>query len=233
MNDTSIHSADTSVPPRTLFPLTRHLSCRLTPVLLRWPVTPNQITLVSLLLGVFGAVLFSIGTHAAGICGGLLLVACFTLDNCDGEVARTKNLASEFGARLDDITDSIVDTCFFAALGYGTFRSSGQVWWLWLGLAAAFGAAFDYLVDLAMRAREKQGNTATSRHRQAINSKRPRSRVDWIIFIFKELSRADFPLIILALALFDITWLLLPFAAVGAQIYWVSDLFERSRGYHA
>jgi len=25
---------------------------------------------------------------------------------------------------------------------------------------------------------------------------------------------------------------LLPFAAIGAQIYWVTDLFERARGYH-
>lgn len=231
--DTSIHSVDLLVPPRTLFPLIRHLSYRLTPVLLRWRVTPNQITLGSLLLGVCGAALFIVGAQAAGICGGLFLVASYTLDNCDGEVARIRNMASEFGARFDDIADSIVDASFFAALGYGTFRSTGQNFWLWLGFAAAFGAAFDYVVDFAVRAREKRRNAAPCRHEQAINSKLPCSRIDWIIFILKGLSRADFALIVLVLALFDIVYLLLPCAAVGAQIFWVSDLFERTRGFHA
>ena len=43
--------------------------------------------------------------------------------------------------------------------------------------------------------------------------------------------RSDFCFIVLILAIFNLTYILLPFAAVGAQIYWVTDLFERARGY--
>ena len=39
--------------------------------------------------------------------------------------------------------------------------------------------------------------------------------------MFRELSRADFCFIVLALAIFDLTWVLLPAAAVGAHAYWV------------
>ena len=55
---------------------------------------------------------------------------------------------------------------------------------------------------------------------------------DWFIYIVHKLSRADFCIIVLVLAMFNVTWILLPFAAIGAQFYWITDLFDRARGYH-
>ena len=91
--------------PEQIFPLVRHLSYRLTPILLKTPITPNQITTISLLLGLICAVCFTQGNWIAGVIGGLLLVASYTFDNCDGEIARLKNMSSEFGAKLDDMSD--------------------------------------------------------------------------------------------------------------------------------
>jgi len=212
--------------------LVRHLSHRLTTILLPWPVTPNQITVISLLLGLAGAFLFLFGDWYLDIAGGLLLVACYTLDNCDGEIARIKGLSSEFGARLDDIVDSTVDTCFFVTLGYGTAQSTHQQIWLWLGLAAAVGAVIDFWVEQVKEARLKGKEGVKSREEYAVEPKQPESTIDWCIYIFHELSRTDFCIIVLMLALFDITWVLLPLAAVGAQVFWVIDLFDRARGYH-
>jgi phosphatidylglycerophosphate synthase len=65
------------------------------------PITSNQITTISLLLGLACAACFAQGNWIAGIIGGLLLVTSYTFDNCDGEVARIKNMSSEFGAKLD------------------------------------------------------------------------------------------------------------------------------------
>ncbi|MBM2829679.1 MAG: hypothetical protein HW411_469 [Gammaproteobacteria bacterium] len=219
-------------PPKHLFPLVRHFSCRLTPILLNWPITPNQITVISLLLGLAGAAFFSFGIWPIDVIGSLLLVVSYTLDNCDGEVARIKGLSSELGARLDDIVDSIVDTSFFVALGYGTAHVSGQQIWLWLGLAAALGAIIDYLVEQIKETRLKGKAEVKSREELAIDPKQPENILDWLIYIFHELSRADFCLIVLLLAVFNVTWVLLPLAAVGAQIFWITDLFDRARGYH-
>jgi len=230
--ETILTNDDTLTAPEQLFPLLRHLSYRLTPILLKTPATPNLITTISLLLGLACAACFTQGGWITGIVGGLLLVASYTFDNCDGEVARIKKMSSEFGAKLDDMSDWIVDASFFVALGYGTAQVNGQQFWLWLGLAAAAGAFIDYIVDLIYEAKKSEDTDAISREEQASEPKQPEDALDWIIYIFHKLSRADFCIIVLGLALFNVTWILLPFAAIGAQAYWITDLFERARGYH-
>jgi hypothetical protein len=147
--------------PQHLFPLTRHLSYRLTSLLLRLPITPNQVTALSMTAGLIGAAGFLAGTWAWGVAGGLMLILCYTLDNCDGEIARIKNMSSEWGARFDDIADWLVDTSFFACLGVGTWSATGQAIWLVCGLAAAAGAT----VDL--------GSTSHISHGKARSRRRP------------------------------------------------------------
>ncbi len=55
-----------------------------------------------------------------------MLTASYTFDNCDGEVARTKKLSSEFVAKFDDMADWMVDASFFATLGYGISQIMSQ-----------------------------------------------------------------------------------------------------------
>ena len=208
------------------------MSSLLTPFLLKVLITPNQITSLSLIFGLVSAFFFSLGEYNTGVIGALFLILSYTLDNCDGEVARIKNLSSDFGAKFDDMVDWIVDASFFIALGYGTSQSNSQIFWLWLGIIAASGAFIDYIIDLFYHAKNKKKKDVETREEQAIQHKQPKSKVDWLIFIFQKLSRADFCFIVLVLALFEFTYLLLPFAAIGAQIYWITDLFERARGYH-
>ena len=218
--------------PKQLLPLVRHLSWRLTLLLIRLPLTPNHITGLALVLGICGAGFFIVGDWTANILGALLLVLSYVLDNCDGEVARIKNLSSEFGARLDDFTDSSVDTCFFLALGYGTANATGESFWLWLGIAAALGAFIDFCIEQYKENRLKGMKGVKTREEYAVEPKQPQDWIDWLIYIFHELSRTDFCMIILGLTLFDVIWVLLPLAAVGAQIYWITDLSDRTRGYH-
>lgn len=222
---------ETSTAPTQLFPLVRQLSYRLTPILLKTPITPNQVTVLSLLFGLMCAVCFMMGNYLFGIIGAVFLTTSYTLDNCDGEVARIKNMSSEFGAKLDDMVDWTVDASFFAALGYGTSQSMNQPFWFWLGCAAAAGAFIDYIVDLFYYARNKQEEDSKTREERAIDFKKPANTVDWLIYIFHKLSRADFCIIVLILALSNVTWILLPFAAIGAQVYWITDLFDRARGF--
>jgi len=225
-------SSETNTAPTQIFPLVRHLSYRLTPVLLRTSITPNQITAISLLFGLLCAACFISGNYYAGVIGAILMTASYTFDNCDGEVARTKNMSSEFGAKFDDMADWMVDASFFAALGYGTSLMMNQPFWFWLGCAAAAGAFIDYIVDLFYHAKNEQDEEGKTREEVASEPKQPEDTMDWIIYIFHKLSRADFCIIVLVLALFNVTWILLPFAAIGAQVYWITDLFEKARGYH-
>ncbi len=218
--------------PRQIFPLVRHLSWRLTILLLRFPVTPNQVTGFALFIGICGAGLFIPVNWYLNVMGAIFLVVSYILDNCDGEVARIKKMSSEFGARLDDITDSSVDTCFFLALGYGTSNATGEILWFWLGLAAALGAFIDFWIEQYKENKLKGVEGVKTREEYAVDPKQPEDWIDWIIYIFHELSRSDFCMIVLLLTLFKVTWVLLPLAAIGAQVYWMTDLFDRARGYH-
>lgn len=222
----------TPTPPSQLFPLVRHLSYRLTPLILRSPMTANQVTALSMIFGLLGAACFLPGSWEWGLAGGLLLTLGYTLDNCDGEVARAKNMSSEWGARFDDFADWLVDGAFFAALGVGTWLATGQTLWLICGLAASGGATIDYIIDLAYRAHDRKNPKTPTREEVARTERKPENTVDWLIYIFHKLSRADFCVIVFGLALFDVTWILLPLAAVGAQAFWVADLFRRARDWH-
>lgn len=230
-----ISSADgsyTLTPPIGFLPVTRHLSFCLTQFLVRLPLTPNHITGLSLAAGLLGAWCFAAGSWAWAIVGGLLLILCYTLDNCDGEIARLKQLSSEWGARFDDIADWLVDSAFFACLGYGTWATSGEIIWFWLGLAATGGATIDFVIDVYLYAKAKNDPQAKSREEEATDVREPQDTLDWLIYFFHKLSRTDFGVIVFGLALFNTVWILVPLGAVGAQAFWVADLFPRVRGWH-
>lgn len=215
--------------PSRLFPLTRQLSWMLTPFLLRTPIGPNQVTALSLLLGLYGAWVFTEGTFEAGVIGSLFILLCYTLDNCDGEVARARGLASKWGARFDDFTDWAVDTAFFLGLGFGVWNVSGEVIWWWLALATAFGATVDYCVDISAYWRESRDDSTKVPDDAKLDRPKMPDLMARLIYVFHTLSRADFCFIVLGLSLFEFTWVLLPLAAVGAQAYWVVDIYKRVR----
>ena len=218
--------------PTQLLPITRQLSYPLTQLLHRLPISPNQITALSMIAGLIGAWCFAQGTWSMHIAGGFWLMACYTLDNCDGEIARLKAMSSDWGANFDDFVDWLVDSAFFATLGYGTWQVTGEALWAWLGAAAAIGATIDYVIDIVFNARAKNEPESKSREERATDVRKPEDFTDWLIYIFHKLSRADFCLIVLGLALFNVLWILLPLGAIGAQAYWITDLFKWTRGWH-
>lgn len=222
---------------RPLFPLIRHLSARVTPWLLRTPVSANQLTAVSLVFGLAAVFCMALGSWRATALGSLLLVIDYILDNCDGEVARIKGQSSEFGHQFDTFVDWIVNATLFAALGYGVSRSTGDEIWLWLGLAAMAGATINYGFALYFERRAKAERIAGGENIK--NGDSPEEPLDpsgiweWTVFAFRELSRADFCFLVLILAIFDVAWVLVPLGAVGAQVYWMMLLFKTARKFHS
>ncbi len=217
------------IGPSAVFPLVRHLSRRLTPVLARLPVTANYITVAALASGLASAWLMTWQTKVATISGAVVLVLSYVLDNCDGEIARLKQLSSEFGRKFDTFVDWLVHAVFFAALGWGVSRQSGlEIWW-WLGLTAAAGATINYALVLFLEFRDRLSQPAQQPVAAAFKA-RPKNWVEWLIYAFRELARADFCFVVLLFACFDAIQVLLPLAALGAQLYWLSLLVAKARG---
>ena len=228
---------DESAAPRMPFPLVRHLSERVTPMLVRLPFTPNQITFASLLAGLAGALCYLEGSRSWAIAGGVLFVVSYVLDNCDGEVARIKNMQSRFGKNLDDVADWLIHAALFMALGWAAERAFAEVLWFWLGVAAAASCTINYAVVRLldrMRGAGKDADDATpaSDNGGPVYSPPPKAPKDLFVYVFREIFRADFCFILLALSAFDLAWVLLPLGAVGAQVYWLTVFIKGARNYH-
>ena len=157
---------------------------------------------------------------------GVLFVVTYVLDNCDGEIARLKDQCSTFGMWFDTLVDWIVHTAFFIALGIGTAKGFGHDAWLWLGGIAAAGGTFNFALGIILDARDK---AASEDEDKAETTRQPEGLSDWAVYVFRELTRADFCFIVLALALFDLTWLLLPAGAICSQVYWIAQFVRGAR----
>ncbi|MEE8607311.1 MAG: NTP transferase domain-containing protein, partial [Nitrospiraceae bacterium] len=79
-------------------PVSRHLnrpvSRWLTRYLVRTPVTPNQISLVSWVMSCVAAALFAVGGYPALATGAIVAQLASIIDGCDGEIARLKRSQS-------------------------------------------------------------------------------------------------------------------------------------------
>ncbi len=228
--------------PANLFPLIRQISAQVSPRLARLSITANQVTAVSLVVGLAGNWFISEGGFRATLIGALLFLLCYILDNSDGEIARIKDQCSEFGDRFDTFVDWLVHATFFAALGIGVERETGNALWLWLGWSGALGSSINYFLGLVMDARfeaevrkEKEEAGIEHEYQPSTGDKEypsPENWKQWIVFAFRELTRADFCFIVLALAVFDATWFLLPTVAVGAHAYWATQFIRGARDHH-
>ncbi|MBT6275243.1 MAG: CDP-alcohol phosphatidyltransferase family protein [Chromatiales bacterium] len=115
--------------PPHLFPLVRHASYSITPLLARTGLNPNQVTALSLVCGLGAAWCVALGAWHTDIAGGLAFSLCYVLDNCDGELARLTNASTRFGIAFDTTVDWLVHTALFLGIGYGATVSSGNEWW--------------------------------------------------------------------------------------------------------
>jgi phosphatidylglycerophosphate synthase/putative flippase GtrA len=97
-------------------------------------VTPNQLTVASLLCSIAGAAAFAVGKPEAG--GGLVIL-CAILDALDGMVARSRGTASEAGELIDAAVDRYAEIATFAGIAayYRTYPLG-----FWLAIVSLGGA---------------------------------------------------------------------------------------------
>jgi 1L-myo-inositol 1-phosphate cytidylyltransferase / CDP-L-myo-inositol myo-inositolphosphotransferase len=104
--------------------LNRPISRRITPFLLKFPIHPSACTISTFVLPLIACLFFVRGDYVSVVIGAAIFQAFSILDGCDGEIARAKNLESEFGERLDHLCDFLASLLYVLALGLGLHRSS-------------------------------------------------------------------------------------------------------------
>ena len=106
--------------------INRPLSRALSQLLIRLPVSPNQLTLLFMLLPIAGGLFILRGDYYGFAIGAILFQLHSAVDGCDGEIARTKYLETDFGGKLDGVCDRLSTLCFAVSLGFGLARHFGN-----------------------------------------------------------------------------------------------------------
>jgi phosphatidylglycerophosphate synthase len=134
----------------------------------RW-LTPDQVTELSLVLGLPTGVLYAIGTRSSLAAGAALFYGSFVLDCVDGKLARSLRLYSDRGRRLDALADELRRTSASLGLAVYLWRrgETRDIWW-----ALGFGALTFVFMRVSGAERPESTSIAGGRWRQAMARRR-------------------------------------------------------------
>jgi phosphatidylglycerophosphate synthase len=200
----------------------RPISLAISRLLASTPVTPNQMTLFSVAVGLIGAPFFLSAEPRWLTLGALLLLAHSILDGCDGELARLRFQESRWGGILDFWGDNVVHAVAFACMAIGWSRASGMDWPLTLGAAAVLGTigSASFVYWRMMRAKTDDGPLYTS------VSTAPGRRLARLL---DSLSRRDFIYLVIVCTLFGKAAWFLVLAGIGAPLFFILLLVLAAR----
>lgn len=137
----------------------------------RTNVTPNQLTVGALILGLGAGACFTAASWPWLLVGALLYHLSFTLDCMDGKIARLKGTGSVFGAWLDYIFDRVrVLACAIALMG-GQYAATHNVAYVWTAVAVVFLDMLRYMDALEIfkvRQQMRMQLTAAAEQSQAL-----------------------------------------------------------------
>lgn len=120
--------------------LNRPISLRISKLLLKTGITPNQISVLSTIIGLVGTSFFFNGEYFYLILGGIIIHIHSIVDECDGEVARLKLRQSKYGGWLDSVLDRYVDAAIILGLVYGYWSINGDITIWIIGFFALIGS---------------------------------------------------------------------------------------------
>ena len=125
-------------------PVSRHvnrpLSIRLSRQLVKFPISPNQISFISFLFSVIAAGLFFAEGYMSLLTGGFIAQLASILDGCDGEIARLKCLESPFGGWFDAVLDRYADAFMLFGFTWHTYLLNANPAVFLIGFMAIIGS---------------------------------------------------------------------------------------------
>lgn len=117
-------------------------------------ISPNLITITSLVIGLIASYFFLRASQQDLIIGAVLVQLSFVVDCMDGQLARYRQQFSKLGAWLDRISDRVKDFFYFFSLALGFFLSHEDVFYLGFTGLADFVSRFienDFLLPMNLQ----------------------------------------------------------------------------------
>jgi phosphatidylglycerophosphate synthase len=189
-------SADGIVDRFVNRPLGRYLS----KILVHTPFSPNQVSVVSTLVGILSGWFFAGGYF---ILGALLLQLSAIIDCVDGDLARVLYKESRLGKWLDLVGDQFVHIAVFAGIGFGLASSDPASPALALGISAVLGVIISFAAIVRLMQRKNGGRSSV------------------LAKLIDAATNRDFSLLVLLLAIAGRLDLFLWMAGIGVHLFWI------------
>lgn len=111
-------------------------------LLSKTPITPNQVSFISITSSAIAGIFFSLGEWKYSAIGYLFLQLTLLMDHVDGNLARYTNKSSVFGNWVDEISNKLHKFFFVIGLSIGIFKLTNNYLYLVLGSVAIFNWFF-------------------------------------------------------------------------------------------
>ena len=111
--------------------------------------------MLSTFVAILGAAMIQASTYHVRIAGIAIWFLGYVLDFCDGEIARYRNMQTEFGHWLDVVTDRLKDASLFTAVTLLAVRETRSTTTILAGLLALSGTMV-YAYSVSARHSDKR-----------------------------------------------------------------------------
>jgi len=207
--------------------MNRRISIPISRQLIKWPITPNMVSLFTLGVGFASGVFFACGGYWNVLVGAVLSVWASILDGCDGEVARLKLQESDFGCWLETICDYLYYLFIFSGMAIGMVRSFGPTYLMWSGLLL-FGAVASFLVTGA--GRHRFAGERPEQYLKIWQAQAESRRSNPILYLGRHLEfiirRCFLPYAFLFFAAINMMRVAFVLSAVGVNVVWLISLYS-------
>jgi phosphatidylglycerophosphate synthase len=169
------------------------------------PITPNQVTILSVLVCAgAGAMFITLPGHLWVALAALVFELSFVLDCVDGQLARLRKMASPLGHLFDFLMDEIKAMLIFGCIAVMLWRNSADDIYLWAGITGLFALASGISMTSFMR-RPEYGAKPPGEDGQPAELKKRSGPVGLVIMGLEHLARTvvHYPSHIWLFAAFD------------------------------
>ncbi len=144
-------------------------------VFTKLPLTPNQITVISIFFALAASYFLYVGNILLGL---IMLIISGYLDLVDGAVARARGTASKAGAYIDTVTDRYVEIILLVGMSFLPFDTVIFPSYIWIILAIAGSLMTTYA-----KAAAKEKDLVVAELKGGLLSRGERILLYWIILI--------------------------------------------------
>ena len=208
--------------------MNRRISIPTSRSIINLPITPNIVTLFTLGVSVAAGVSFALGGYWSTLLGAALSVWASILDGCDGEVARLKLQASDFGCWLETVCDYLYYVLIFSGMSIGLARTMGKNFALVWGTVLLFGAVASFLV--VGFARHHFSPERPESFLAIWQKKAEKRSSNPLLYVGRNcefiIRRCFFPYALLVFALVNVIPAVFVVTAIGANIVWCIALYS-------